>query len=151
MGASPHPTIYLKKYVDYTIIRYTDNTNAGTGTIDISFTSTGNFEGLVHKQFTISPRVFDGNYFITTVDHSGLTSRTETIAAQEYTSKPITLSEIYVYYEQVVEGNTYTYTLLTENVDYKLNYINNTNVGKVDEFRLSLFRSSISSGACGYC
>jgi len=143
--ASEPYILYLKPTTDFTITGYTNNTNAGVASINITFVSTGNFKGTINKTFVIKPRVLDNTYFITTTSHEGKTDAPNTILSDEaYTASPIEKAEIFVYH-YTVENGVYTYTLLTANVDYKLNYIDNTNAGtaRIQASGLTNYTSSI--------
>ena len=144
--ATPPYTLYLKKGFDYNITNYIDNVNAGQGTIEITFSNAGNFSGTIHKTFIINPKVLDTNYFITTIDHTDLTSApNKTISEEEYTAQNIT-KEIYVF-AFTEENGTYTYTELKENTDYKLSFINNKNVGTayIEATGINNYTSKISN------
>ena len=93
----------LTEGLDYTL-SYANNTNAGTATVMI--TGKGNYTGTVSSDFIISPMSFSR----ATV--TGITSKTYTGSAQ--TQNP------------VVKIGSKT---LIKDIDYKLSYSNNTNVG----------------------
>ena len=93
----------LVEDTDYTIT-YTNNTNAGTANIIITFK--GNYSGTKRCTFTINPK-------------SGLTCDVEAIQDQTYTGEAITPSVT------IKDGAT----LLEEGTDYVLSYNDNKNVG----------------------
>ena len=104
----PAPTIKdgsktLSSGIDYTL-SYSDNTNAGTATVTITFK--GNYTGSKTANFTISPK---------TLSNSAVSS----IAAQAYTGSAITPSVT------VKDGTK----VLTSGTDYTVAYSNNTNAG----------------------
>ena len=106
-------SVALKKGTDY-IVRYTNNTSVGTGTITVTFM--GNFRGSITRNFTIQK----GN------ELSKYTVYIPNIADQAYTGtyvKPY----VSVYYGGATSITAKT--LLTENVHYTLSYSSNINAG----------------------
>ncbi len=93
----------LKENVDYTLY-YTNNINVGTASITI--TGIGNYGGTKVINFTIAGKDLKN-------------ATVSTISDQTYTGKAITPKPTV----------TLTGTTLRENIDYTLNYYNNTNAG----------------------
>ncbi len=98
----------LVRDVHYTVI-YTNNINAGTATAVI--VGKGNYTGQITLAFTIYE-------VVTTVDIADV--EISEIADQIYTGKPITPSLVL----------SYNGTVLTQGVDYDVQYTNNVNVGE---------------------
>ena len=93
----------LVKDVDYTLT-FANNTDIGTATVTI--TGIGHFEGTVTRQFLIRTKTLEQNFVAS-------------IANQEYTGTAI---------EPNVEL-IYNGSALKENVDYRISFSNNTEVG----------------------
>lgn len=98
----------LVRDVHYTVT-YTNNINAGTATAVI--VGKGNYTGQITLAFTIYE-------VVTTVDIADV--EISEIADQIYTGKPITPSLVL----------SYNGTVLTQGVDYDVQYTNNVNVGE---------------------
>ncbi|GAB6394042.1 MAG: hypothetical protein MdMp024_0354 [Bacteroidales bacterium] len=88
---------------DYTI-EYSDNTNAGT--VTVTATGTGNYEGTVSTWFVINPKPIAADWILE-------------ISEQTYTGEPVEPAVI------VIDG----YKLLTSGTDYTVEYSDNTNGG----------------------
>lgn len=95
--------VTLSKDVDYTLI-YANNTDIGIATVTI--TGIGHFEGTVTRQFLIRTKTMEQSFV-------------SAIANQEYTGAAIEPDVVLAH-----NGN-----VLKENVDYRISFSNNTEVG----------------------
>ncbi len=104
----PNPTVtfngvILEKDVDYTV-SYSNNTDIGNAVVTI--TGTGHFEGEVTRRFLIRSKSLEEGFVAT-------------ISEQEYTGEAI----------EPVVVLTYNGVTLQENIDYRVTYRKNTEVG----------------------
>ncbi|MBR1985266.1 MAG: hypothetical protein IKA31_05930, partial [Clostridia bacterium] len=124
--------LYLRRNTDFSIVGYTNNTNASAAgaSIEISLQNSSNFSGTINSKFYIQARVFDKTYFITTKQHTDPDMPPVTTITDEfvYTAEAITPT-IYVYHYEVGADGKYIYTELVPNTDYTVNYFNNIDVG----------------------